>query len=43
VLSYFPLFIFDLICRKSEMLRLVRTSAITALTRDCGPLDRKAD
>jgi hypothetical protein len=31
VLSYFPLFIFDVICRKSEMLRLARTSAITAL------------
>ena len=30
MLSYFPLFIFDVICRKSEMLRLVRTSAITA-------------
>ena len=30
VLSYFPLFIFDVICRKSEVLRLVRTSAITA-------------
>jgi len=33
VLSYFPLFIFDVICRKSEMLRLVRTSAITAFGR----------
>ena len=30
MLSYFPLFIFDVICRKSEVLRLVRTSAITA-------------
>jgi serine/threonine protein kinase len=30
VLSYFSLFIFEVICRKSEMLRLVRTSAITA-------------
>jgi hypothetical protein len=33
VLSYFPLFIFDVICRKSEMLRLVRTSAIASFTR----------
>ena len=33
VLGYFPLFIFDVICRKSEMLRLVRTSAITAFGR----------
>jgi hypothetical protein len=33
VLSYFPLFIFEVICWKSEMLRLVRTSAITALHR----------
>ena len=29
VLSYFQLFISEVICRKSEMLRLVRTSAIS--------------
>jgi hypothetical protein len=32
LLSFFPLFIFDVICRKSEMLRLVRTSAISSFT-----------
>jgi hypothetical protein len=35
MLNYFPRFIFDVICRKSEMLRLVRTSAISAFTRPC--------
>ena len=34
VLSYFPRFIFDVICRKSEMLRLVPTSAITAFNQN---------